>query len=600
MMFTKQFGQSPGDFIVTALFTALQSMRKIDDGVNFATISNARLCGNPGKFPRAIGCFDTVGCPYTLKERGETGVDLLIRVKDKNLGYPKNLPDEIARDAEKHILVGIGRLQKQFDPPQNAQHLVLSQQYFSTLPPACLLYVQPFWEGEQVKLQLRCREQDFTENELGQIAGTFRATLKELIAECRLSDLRVTPSDFPLLNLTYVELDDLVSTRLSRVSPQPLRDTDAIFACTPRQEAMLVAPAIYPELYQCSFVVRIRLPAIETSLDFSCLREAWGILVQRHEALRTVFIESSNRPGHFDQVISRNVPNPLVFIGDGDESIAHHILPRRPVVFPNYKATHHAMLCKTSKSSAYLRLDMSHAIVDGQSAEVLLRDLSRIYGNQSLDTHVMPYYDFVNCQQQLVEDTSVAYWSKYLAGADPSYFPINGDQSDRRDLGTVHQEMKIKPGLLGEFCGSLNITVANICQVAWALVLRSSTGLEDICFSYATSGREAPLKGINNTVGAFLNAVICRIQVPMTASVPQVLRKAKFDFVDSLQHPHFYATDNNIQSGQFGRLKSNTLMSCQRKVTANTASTPEERRHVQTPHSNPTQLVPILATHSAV
>jgi hypothetical protein len=97
------------------------------------------------------------------------------------------------------------------------------------------------------------------------------------------------------------------------------------------------------------------------------------------------------------------------------------------------------------------------------------------------------------------------------------------------------------------------------------LVLRSYTGLEDICFSYATSGRDAPLKGINNAVGAFLNAVVCRVRVPSTATVFQALGQVKSDFVESLSHQYFSATDE-AQSGDFSRLKGNTLMSCQRKA----------------------------------
>ncbi|KAI9367631.1 hypothetical protein BJX61DRAFT_547301 [Aspergillus egyptiacus] len=557
----------PEDFVVASFFLALTGVRKApgDATLTLATMASNRLTTGTGSSLDSVGCFDKVTPRIVRKEQDDTGLSVLRRIKDARHGIPSTAQSLLSNGKANYVILHLGGLQRPLQLPSKILREICHGHDFTTLPPECLVYAEPFWEEEQLRLRLRSRSSIFNKVQLGQIAGTFRAALKELIGECQNSPVKGTLSDFPFLKLTYSELDDLVLNRLGAITKSPLRDVQAVYPCAPRQEAFLVAQAVYPDLYQCSFVVKMNAEGPETELDLARLQESWTRLVERHAALRTVFIESPSRQGHFDQVVLRAGLGSTVSVENGDQQVARELASRRPVVFKNYQPTHKVTLCKTSPSSVYLRLDMSHAVVDGQSAQVLLRDLSQIYSNKKLSGRVLAYRDFVNYQAQLPVEESMAYWSRYLSGAQTSFFPIHGEVLGRRDLRTVRSQLRLDPEDLREFCGKFNVTPANICQVAWALVLRSYTGLEDVCFSYATSGREAPLKGINNTVGAFLNAVICRVRLPPATRASDALVQAKQDFVESLSHQYFSAL-SDAQSGDFARLKGNTLMSCQRKA----------------------------------
>ncbi|KIA75547.1 nonribosomal peptide synthase [Aspergillus ustus] len=555
----------PEDFVIAALSQALASAFKpSSDSLTFNTITSDRPRAGPGALSTVVGCFDTVTTHRILRGQ-EAGIELLRRVKDERLGFATESPGVLSTSQAHYVLLNLQTLRRVAGVESTLLHEIHQQNEFSTLPPDCLAYVEPFWQQDHLKIRLRSRAAVLSFDELEHVAGTFRASLKELVGECEITQPRGTLSDFPFLKLTYPELDDLVSTHLLAITSDPLSQVEQIFPCAPRQEAFLVAQAVYPDLYQCSFVVKINAETSHQSLDFARLQDSWARLVDRHPALRTIFIESPNRQGHFDQVVLKSAQGSEIRLVDGDQEAATELASRRPVVFKNYHATHKATLCRLSASSVYLRLDMSHTVVDGQSAQVLLRDLSQIYSNQKLSNRVMAYRDFVDYQARLPVGESMEYWSNYLSGAQPSHFPLNGDPLGRQDIRNFRSSINLGPERLGELCGKFNVTPANICQVAWALVLRSYTGLEDICFSYATSGRDAPLKGINNAVGAFLNAVICRVRVPSAATVSQALLQAKSDFVESLSHQYYSATDE-AQSGDFARLKGNTLMSCQRKA----------------------------------
>ncbi|KAL5334140.1 hypothetical protein BJX70DRAFT_402843 [Aspergillus crustosus] len=558
----------PEDFITAALSIALAStQRSSNDTLTVGTILNDKLEAPSDELLGTVGCFDTITRRVVPVAQDETRIGLVRRVKDTRMGFSdrsQRLPSE---EQGGYLLLQLGRLKTSLDSKSATLFEISQRDGFVNLPPGCSIYVEPFWQQGQLKLRLCARTADFDSDRLGQIAGTFRAVLKELVTECQSSQPQGTLSDFPFLQLTYPELDSLLLNQLETVTSDPLREVEMVYPCAPRQEAFLVAQAVYPDLYQCSFVVKINSDGRDSELDFPRLQHAWTRLVERHPALRTVFIESENREGHFDQVVLKTGISSIITLENGNEEYARQLCTRRPVAFQNYQPTHQVSLCQTSPSSVYLRLDMSHAVVDGQSAQVLLRDLFQIYNSKRLSSRVMVYRDFVNYQARLPAEESMAYWSQYLAGAQPSIFPLNGDPIDRKDLWTVRSTVPFDSEDLREFCGKFNVTTANICQVAWALVLRSWTGLEDVCFSYATSGRDAPLKGINNTVGAFLNAIVCRVKVPPIKTVSEALMQAKNDFVESLAHQYFSALDD-AQTGDFARFKGNTLMSCQRKATA--------------------------------
>ncbi|KAL4939596.1 hypothetical protein BDV06DRAFT_224868 [Aspergillus oleicola] len=542
------------DFIIAALFSALAGGRKAsDETLAFGVILGSRV--DP-ELSTTVACFDTITRQAVTRNDDERGLELVRRVKDTRMGYHSG-EQSLPPGEMNHVLLHLGQLQRPPNSSAGVLREISHHDELKTLPAACLAYIEPFWEDKELKLCLRSVSANFDRKQLAHIVGTFRATLKELIAECQMGQVQGTLSDFPLMQLTYPELDNLVSIKLKAVTENPLRDVEAVFPCAPRQEGFLVAQAVYPDLYQCSFVVKLDADAPGATLDIGRLQQSWSRLVDRHPALRTVFIESSNRAEHFDQVVLKPGASLVPTLETVSQEFAQQISTRRPIVFTNYQATHHATLCSISSSSVLLRLDMSHAVVDGQSAQVLVRDLAQIYSKQKLNSRVMAYQDFVKYQSRLPVQESMAYWSNHLSGAQATPFPLYGDPQGRQDLCTVRNKISLGSEEMGEFC-------------AWALVLRSYTGLEDVCFSYATSGREAPLKGINNTVGAFLNAVVCRVKVPPTAVVSQALMQAKNDFVDSLSHQYFSALDD-AQSGDFARLKGNTLMSCQRKAASELA-----------------------------
>ena len=361
-----------------------------------------------------------------------------------------------------------------------------------------------------------------------------------------------------------IQLGEHITSHLSRINPNPELDVEAVFPCSPIQEIFLTAHGIHSGMYLCTAIIEISSPSA-SGLDYSRLSEAWRAVSQRHQALRTVFVESEERPGNFEQVVLREGVSPLTDLGKTDEAAAADVTSRRTVPFEPL-APHKVTLLRRPSGSAQIRLDISHALVDGESLPILLQDLSTAYTTNTLPATSMSYADYVFHQQQLNHDASIAYWSTYLYGAQPTFFPPTNDQAAREGLKTVQSRVDLPAGVLGEFCGKFDVTAANICQVAWALVLRSYTGSNDVCFSYVSSGRQAPLKGIDSTIGAFVDTMICRVSASGEKSLVDALGKAKRDVMDGLSHPCVFAMNHEGEGGSLSRLRGNTIMSCLRKL----------------------------------
>lgn len=359
-------------------------------------------------------------------------------------------------------------------------------------------------------------------------------------------------------------LSDHISGQLGRITPNPSHDVEAVFACSPIQEIFLTAHGIHAGMYQCTAVIEVS-SARAGGLDYSRLAEAWRAVSQRHRSLRTVFVESDERPGHFEQAVLKEEIVSLTDLGEAGEGVASDIASRQVVPFEPL-APHKVTLLRRASGSAQIRLDISHALVDGESLPILLQDLSTTYSNNNLKTTTMSYADYVSHQQQLNPQTSIAYWSTYLSGAQPTFFPPTNDQASREGLRTARSQVDFPAGVLEEFCGKFDVTAANICQVAWALVLRSYTGSNDVCFSYVSSGRQAPLKGIERTIGAFVDTMICRVSTSGEKSLADALGKAKRDVMDGLSHPCVFAMNHEGEGGSLSRLRGNTIMSCLRKL----------------------------------
>jgi non-ribosomal peptide synthetase component F len=100
-----------------------------------------------------------------------------------------------------------------------------------------------------------------------------------------------------------------------------------------------------------------------------------------------------------------------------------------------------------------------------------------------------------------------------------------------------------------------------VFQLGWALVLRTYLNDVGACFGYITSGRDAPIPDIDNTVGPFINMLVCRISPQQGEQILDLLRRNQAEFVQSLAYQHCSLAEKMKSAGRSGMAMFNTIMS---------------------------------------
>lgn len=211
------------------------------------------------------------------------------------------------------------------------------------------------------------------------------------------------------------------------------------------QEGLLISQLRNPSLYHFHAVFEVRPPSAQTDslIDPHRLLKAWQRVVDYHGALRTVFADSVYKGDIFNQIVVKSVDSGAILLQcDGSEPEALEKLKTVTILDLNYKkqprVPHQAVICQTSSGKVYFKAEINHVVIDGASANIMLRDLAAAY-HGTLPEGLGPLYsDYVSYIKSHPADESIKFWKSYLEGAKACYFPeLNSTSGKERCLGSV-------------------------------------------------------------------------------------------------------------------------------------------------------------------
>ncbi|KAF2158323.1 hypothetical protein M409DRAFT_38332, partial [Zasmidium cellare ATCC 36951] len=375
--------------------------------------------------------------------------------------------------------------------------------------------------------------------------------------------------EFPLVNWRESALDDLdMGLQTLGLS---LHDVEAIAPCSPVQEGFLISQAINP----ASYISRVSIRLSSTSAKQQSrprakeIARAWENTVQRHAILRTTFVESNDRPGKFDQIVLKDTAvRPRILTGSAPSTGS----TAKPLTTRKFDVPHRLSVYEISAEELQLEVEISHALVDGHSAKILLHDLRASYsaaGYFSKQTPP-PYAVFAVSQQDslssLEGSDGAGYWTSYLNDATESHLPLATSHPRLRDLEMARCSITLPEGKLRAVCGQLSITPANLFHVAWALAIRRIILSDTITFSYIVSGRSSAIKGAEAIVGPLVNTFPCCLTLRPETTLEDALHMAKRDFQNGLPFQNISLADLPISSTRSLKKLGNTLLSIERQV----------------------------------
>jgi non-ribosomal peptide synthetase component F/acyl carrier protein len=317
--------------------------------------------------------------------------------------------------------------------------------------------------------------------------------------------------------------DEVVRMKISLKFKKNVED---IFALTPMQEGMLFHYLHDPQSRREFEQLYLEISGIP---DRERFRQAWNIVIDDNQMLRTQFHwEKLKQPV---QVVLKEHPLSFSYYdlsgiakGNKDIRLQEIILDDRSRMFLLDKVPFRVAICKMEKDRFGMLISNHHILYDGWSNGIILKEFFDTYEALSIGSrpHPLPalkergkagFKSFVRLLQNHDTSAQNAFWKHYLAGFEGKQGHAKKRKRDTDDM----EKFLLK--LSAEFTEQMealarqyNISVSSILYAAWGLLLQKYNNHFDILFDTTVSGRSAKLKGIENTVGLFINTLPVRIR----------------------------------------------------------------------------------------
>ncbi|KAF2683049.1 acetyl-CoA synthetase-like protein [Lentithecium fluviatile CBS 122367] len=544
----------PLDVFIAAL---LQAFRKVFPDRATATIHNEGHGREPFNakqdLSRTVGWFTTLTpIPLPISSKEATDIVSTIRwVKDvreriPGKGRPYFAYRLLAEEGQERFsghwpaevtFNYLGRMQNLERKDALLRRLdgVSSTDVGDDVPRLSLFEVTALVAQGTIKLSFSYNRHMKRQAEIKQWISESRQTLVDAVDQ--LLQLRPEPSlsDFKLLPLSYNGL-----SRLNAVLPSgtTIADIEDIYPTSPLQAGILLSQLKHPEFYAYHCIFEVRSTDAGRSVNPRKLAEAWQVVVHRHQALRTVFIESLSKAGLMEQIVFKDRPARIVWMADCDDGDIARFLREQPAAdYREFSPPHKFTICKTKSDRVWIKLEMSHAICDGSSIPNILNDLARAYEGKLTRSDAGPLFsDFIAHLLSSSREIDVNYWKAYLSGVEPCFFPtLNDGKSGPHELGAYEVHFSDTANIQA-FCKKNGVTLSNVLQLAWALVLHCYVGTSDISFGVVASGRDVPVRNIEEAAGCFVNMLICRLNFSDETPIRHLLEALQTDSVNALSH----------------------------------------------------------------
>ncbi|KAH9886343.1 hypothetical protein F4778DRAFT_477328 [Xylariomycetidae sp. FL2044] len=417
------------------------------------------------------------------------------------------------------------------------------------------------------------------QDELQKWIRTYERILRQAIYKLQYETPSLSLSDVPLLKLTPGELEQLNKDILPRLNLN-ISNIETIYPITTKQQSMLVNQSLTPGSSVAHMVYE--LDSSEHAVDIGSVCAAWQQVSDNHAALRSVLCPSASQHGLYDQVVLRHHSPSMLFLeADNVESAMTAIDKLPPLSLAEGIPWHRLIVCQAIKKT-FLKLEVSQVICDMGSISVLMNELEQAYFNgQAPLAFEVSVSEYLECLK--TTPVSIQYWREHLEDIQPCQFPVLISKTPRSDeWRNKSVDIEIPSRRLEEFTSDFKVHKSTVLKAAWALVLRTYIGTDQVCFGYYTSGRDLPVKGLRNAVGSFANVLTCRVAATSTESIAQLLLDIEESQRGALHHQHVSINTVEHELGIRGSHLFNSCLAFGYESDSGRPSAFTELRHIET------------------
>jgi len=459
---------------------------------------------------------------------------ILVYLKDK---LPDYMVPTVLMEMDKFPLTANGKIDRNALPDPDAGELLGDQ------------YVAP---RNDVEAKLAEIWQDvLEEDQVGVNDDFFELGGHSLLAVRLVSAIRKAfEIEMPISDIFDYPTVALLATQLSNSTDNTL--LTAIKVQSPRPQHI---PLSFSQ-ERLWFIDRLEgskqyhLPSVlrlKGALNKAALEKALQQIVNRHEVLRTVFIEKDGLV--FQQVKEKNDWSMSCIDGssikNNPEQLKQqiHQLVSQPFNLAEDDMIR-AALISISAEEHILVATLHHIASDGWSTTILVKEVAALYKafDSGMDSGLLPlpiqYADYAIWQRDYllgeVLNKKIAYWKEKLEGVAPLQLPTDYKrpalQTSRGSIIGFWIEKELS-GQLQQFSLDNGSTIFMTMLSAFNVLLYRYSGQEDICVGTPVAGRQQ--QEMEGLIGFFVNTLALRTEVNGSESFNALLQKVKSTTMDA-------------------------------------------------------------------
>ena len=501
----------------------------------------------------------------TLDASLKTIKEQLRAIPNKGIGYGvlRHLGNDAAREALGALAQGniVFNYLGQFDGSFSADDALFAPSGESAgdsqdpaAPLAALISINGQVYGGELDLGWSFSGAVFERDTVQRLADDYAAELRALVEHCTAADSAgMTPSDFPLIDLSQAELDGLAL---------PAARVQDLYPLSPMQQGML-----FHTLYEQEAGNYINQLRIEVSgLDVPRFRAAWQGLVDQHEVLRSVFLSDLRQPL---QAVLRQVEVPFIELDVRDQAEQDAWIEQwaateraRGFVLDQGPLLRLAVL-RTAEASHQLVYTCHHILMDGWSTSRMLGEVLQRYSGHSVAAQGGRYRDYIEWLQRQDAAASQRFWSGHLQGLEePTRLALafkagaagegHGERLHRLDEQQTRQ--------LSDFAREQRVTLNTLVQAAWLLLLQRYTGQASVAFGATVAGRPTELPGIEEQLGLFINTLPVLGSPQPQQTVAEWLAQVQAQNVALREHEHTPLNEIQRWAGRGGEALFDSIL----------------------------------------
>ncbi|MEK6283057.1 MAG: condensation domain-containing protein, partial [Acidobacteriota bacterium] len=294
-------------------------------------------------------------------------------------------------------------------------------------------------------------------------------------------------------------------------------------------------------IYNIPLMVRLR-----GTLDLAALEQTLQQIINRHEVLRTRFVEVKGEPRQqiaAQQELSLNVVDlSSMPVGEGEREARRQAQQEAQRGFdlasgPLLRAS----VWKLSEQEQIVLLLMHHIISDGWSLGVLLREVQELYernvngaeaGGGELAELEIQYGDYAVWQREMLASgvwaEQVEYWRRQLAGVKVLELPTDRPRPALQTFRGARQKFVLPAHVtqgLKQLCRDEGVTLFMALLAAFQTLLLRHTGQEDIVVGTSIANRSH--LETEHLLGCFFNQLALRTDLSGDPSFRELLARIR-------------------------------------------------------------------------